>query len=99
MKSKIELLALATGGLDDPSDDMMPATGPRPLLLSEPDAGLIWLSVKGKEAGFQPDQQKYRLWPYLAKKGCEFEVAYRKHECPDAVVLLQHDTEIRTNMR
>jgi len=78
---------------------MMPATGPRPLLLSEPDAGLIWLTLNGKEAGFQRDQQKYRLWPFIAKKGCEFEEAYRKHECPDAVVLLKHDTEIKSKMR
>jgi hypothetical protein len=99
MISKNELLALATGGLNDPSDEMMPATGPRPLMLSEPDAGLIWLSLNGTDSGFQRDQQKYRLWPYIAKKGCEFEAAYRKHECPEAIVLLKHDTHIRTKMR
>src|SRR5579863_3844571 len=52
-----------------------------------------------KTPASNPINRKYRLLPYIAKKGCEFEAAYRKHECPEAVVLLEHDTDIRTKMR
>lgn len=95
MKSEIDLFTLATGGLEDIADNMMPATGPRPFLLSEPDSGLLWLSLHGDDLGYSKDKNSYRLLPFIARQGNLFEANYLKFEAPCAVHLLDNDWEVR----
>lgn len=88
-----KIIQQATGGEETISSDSMPASGIRPIIFDDP--GLLWLEEYGEDTGFSKDKGKYRLLPYLSKLGKEFEEAFIKNEAPNAVRLLDHNSQVR----
>jgi predicted RecB family nuclease len=88
-----KILKRATGGQDTIADDMMPASGIRPLIFDDP--GLLFLRHHGAGLGYLKDSGRYRLLPFLSKLGADFEQAYIDNEAPNAVRLLKNNREVR----
>lgn len=70
----------------------MPATGLRALIQQDPC--LVWLKFWGRENGLEPDPEDYSFLTWIGQKGRDFETAWVKNLCPEAVQALAEDKDV-----
>ena len=89
----IKLLERATGSKGEVAEDWMPASGGRPLVLDDP--ALIWLDYHSEQYDLERDPTEYSFFNFICQKGVEFERKWVKEMAPNAVQLMERDTDVR----
>lgn len=83
-----------TGGFKTVSDNFMPATGVRVLLLEAPF--LLWCQFHGRNHGFEKDAGEFSLSDFIMAAGRKFESAWISNVCGDDVTFcLTDDRDVR----
>ena len=92
-ESALDLFAEATAGHKEVPSNWMSATGLRALIQEDPC--LLWLKYHGAAHGFEQDPKEYSFLEFIGEKGRQFEAAWIKNVCPDAVPALDEDVDVR----
>ena len=92
-ESALDLFAEATAGHKEVPSNWMSATGLRALIQEDPC--LLWLKYHGAAHGFEQDLKEYSFLEFIGEKGRQFEAAWIKNVCPDAVPALDEDVDVR----
>ena len=89
----LETFNKATGGHKQVPKTWVSGTGLRQLLQEDP--ALLWLKYHGKQHGLEEDPAEYSFLSWIGDKGREFEAAWIRNVCPEAVQAMHEDVDVR----